>query len=120
MIKLQLAAGSPGLRSLLQLQKQVTTFFVIVEVMNIINDQDRRATVCFTVMQSHLLELIKSYGNMSDRPFNGNIKIYPSQYPMRGRLWREDRSVTNATCYSRRTDLLEGLSVGTTRSVSLR
>ena len=96
MIRLQLAAGSPGLRSLLQLQKHVTTFFVIVEVMNIIDDQDRRATVRFTVMQSHLLKLIKGYGNMSDRPFHGNIESYPSQYPVRDRLWCEDCSITNA------------------------
>lgn len=87
MVKLQPTAGGPSLRSLLQLQKHVTTFVVIVEVMNVINDQDRRAIVFSAVTQSHLLELIKSYANMSDSAFYDNIKSYLSRYPMRDRLW---------------------------------
>jgi len=61
MTKSQPTAGSPSLRPLLQLQKHVATFVVIVEVMDIINDQDRRAIVLVAVTQSHLLELVKCY-----------------------------------------------------------
>lgn len=86
MKKSQPTAGSPSLRSLLQLQQHVTTFVVVVEVVNIINDQDRWAIVLVAVTQSHLLELVKRYANMSGSAFHGNVKSYPSRYPMQDRL----------------------------------
>lgn len=36
--KLKLTTGSPRLRSLLQLEKHVTTVVIVVEVVNVIND----------------------------------------------------------------------------------
>lgn len=59
-MKLQPTTGSPGLRALLKLQKHVTTVVIIVEVMDIINDQNRRATLFFTVTQCHFFELVES------------------------------------------------------------
>jgi hypothetical protein len=68
------------------LQKHVTPVGVIVEVMDVINDQDRRATTLPAVMQSHFFELVEGYRSMSDGFPGDNMKSYPFRYPMQDRL----------------------------------
>ena len=74
----------------------------------------------FAVTQSHLLELVESYVNMSDRAAYGNTQSYLSQCPMRDRLWRETRNYFSVQCHmnDKETNLLEDLSVGIMRSGS--
>lgn len=72
------------------------------------------------VIQSHLLELIKSYLIVSDGIPHGDIEPHPSQYPARDRLWCKARSITKMMRRIDWTDLPEGPFVETAKPVCPR
>lgn len=57
---------------------------------------------------------------MSDKVTRDSMKPYPFQYPMQDRLWHGTHSIAKIMHQVERTDLLEGLFVGTTKSVCPR
>lgn len=70
-MKAVLTTRSPRLRSLLELQQHISAVFIVVEMLDVVEDEDKRSAHLACASQGNLFELVQSCRDLGSSLYAG-------------------------------------------------